>query len=123
MSTHAIILWAIPWFLATMLIEALIYRRSDRAKTRGRGYLGKDTACSLAMGLGNVGLEILFKIWAVGVLVWAYEHRVAELPRALWVWPLLILAEDHCYYWFHRIHHETRFFWAAHVNHHSSERY
>jgi sterol desaturase/sphingolipid hydroxylase (fatty acid hydroxylase superfamily) len=33
---------------------------------------------------------------------------------------LLFFAEDFCYYWFHRFHHEVRFFWAAHVNHHSS---
>ncbi|MCX5739849.1 MAG: sterol desaturase family protein, partial [Proteobacteria bacterium] len=34
-----------------------------------------------------------------------------------------LLADDFCYYWFHRLHHEVRFFWAAHVTHHSSQRY
>ena len=36
---------------------------------------------------------------------------------------MLLFAEDLCYYWFHRIHHEVRFLWAAHVNHHSSQHY
>jgi hypothetical protein len=30
---------------------------------------------------------------------------------------------DFCYYWFHRISHERRIFWAAHVAHHQSEEY
>jgi sterol desaturase/sphingolipid hydroxylase (fatty acid hydroxylase superfamily) len=36
---------------------------------------------------------------------------------------LLFFAEDLCYYAFHRVSHESRFFWAAHVNHHSSTHY
>jgi sterol desaturase/sphingolipid hydroxylase (fatty acid hydroxylase superfamily) len=34
---------------------------------------------------------------------------------------VLFFAEDLCYYWFHRLHHEVRFLWAAHVNHHTSQ--
>jgi len=36
---------------------------------------------------------------------------------------LLFFAEDFTYYWYHRASHEVRFLWAAHENHHSSERY
>jgi sterol desaturase/sphingolipid hydroxylase (fatty acid hydroxylase superfamily) len=36
------------------------------------------------------------------------------------VWkPVVVVV----YYWFHRIHHEVRVFWASHVVHHSSEHY
>ena len=48
---------------------------------------------------------------------------VVEIELTWWTLPLLILGEDCCYYWFHRIHHEVRLFWAAHVNHHSSTHY
>ncbi len=34
-----------------------------------------------------------------------------------------IFAWDAIYYWNHRIQHESRFLWAIHVVHHSSERY
>jgi sterol desaturase/sphingolipid hydroxylase (fatty acid hydroxylase superfamily) len=34
-----------------------------------------------------------------------------------------VLAWDFLYYWNHRIMHESRFMWAIHVVHHSSERY
>lgn len=36
---------------------------------------------------------------------------------------LAVLAWDFIYYWNHRLMHESRFMWAIHVVHHSSERY
>jgi sterol desaturase/sphingolipid hydroxylase (fatty acid hydroxylase superfamily) len=33
------------------------------------------------------------------------------------------VLDDFAYYWFHRASHECRFWWAAHVNHHSSQHY
>ena len=36
---------------------------------------------------------------------------------------LLFLADDLAYYWFHRVSHESRVFWASHVVHHSSQHY
>jgi sterol desaturase/sphingolipid hydroxylase (fatty acid hydroxylase superfamily) len=36
---------------------------------------------------------------------------------------LAILAWDFIYYWNHRLMHESRYMWAVHVVHHSSERY
>jgi sterol desaturase/sphingolipid hydroxylase (fatty acid hydroxylase superfamily) len=41
-------------------------------------------------------------------------------PLALGV---AVLGWDFIYYWNHRIQHESRFLWAIHVVHHSSERY
>ena len=34
-----------------------------------------------------------------------------------------VLGWDLIYYWDHRISHEMRFFWASHVNHHSSREF
>jgi sterol desaturase/sphingolipid hydroxylase (fatty acid hydroxylase superfamily) len=41
-------------------------------------------------------------------------------PLALGV---AVLGWDFIYYWNHRLQHESRFLWAIHVVHHSSERY
>lgn len=39
-----------------------------------------------------------------------------------WPWMLvLFLTQDFMYYWFHRISHRIRWFWASHVTHHSSK--
>jgi sterol desaturase/sphingolipid hydroxylase (fatty acid hydroxylase superfamily) len=42
---------------------------------------------------------------------------------AVWAWVLVFFAEDLTYYWFHRLSHERRIWWASHVNHHSSQHY
>jgi sterol desaturase/sphingolipid hydroxylase (fatty acid hydroxylase superfamily) len=55
---------------------------------------------------------------------WLYQHRLLTLPMgAWWVWGLCFFADDITYYWFHRISHESRWFWASHSVHHSSEHY
>ncbi|MGA2210489.1 MAG: sterol desaturase family protein [Acidimicrobiales bacterium] len=50
-----------------------------------------------------------------------------RLVRSLGTGPVAvgtaILAWDFIYYWNHRAMHESRFMWAIHVVHHSSERY
>ncbi len=40
-----------------------------------------------------------------------------------WVWVLAIVSYDFCYYWNHRLGHESAVFWAAHVVHHQSQEY
>jgi len=116
-----LIWYVVPLFLITMLIE---WRLTAAKRTKG-GYTLKDTAASLAMGLGNRAAGILPKIAVFAVWMWLWEnYRIFDIPRdAWWVWLLLIPAEDFCYYWFHRSSHEVRFLWAAHVNHHSSTHY
>ncbi|MBE7448787.1 MAG: sterol desaturase family protein [Kofleriaceae bacterium] len=113
---------AIPVFFLTMAVERAWARR-HRDDPRIKGYARADTLASLAMGVGNVLIAAVTKVGAVALMVWLYEHRVVTLPVAWWTFVLLFLAEDLCYYAFHRASHEIRFFWAAHVNHHSSQHY
>jgi alkylglycerol monooxygenase len=110
---------AIPVFIACILLEL------GYARLRGRTlYERRDTLACLAMGVGNVVVAAAVKTLTFGALWWAYQYRVFDIPvNVWWAWALLIVAEDLCYYWFHRGHHEVRCLWAAHVNHHSSQRY
>jgi sterol desaturase/sphingolipid hydroxylase (fatty acid hydroxylase superfamily) len=52
-------------------------------------------------------------------------HRLApfHFGSTWWAFVLCFFAEDLAYYWFHRVSHERRWFWASHVVHHSSQRY
>ncbi len=116
-----LIWYVVPFFLVTMLIEW----RLGAHRPSGAGYTAKDTAASLAMGLGNRGITFFTKgaVFAGYLFVWEH-YRLLELPMsAWWAWALLFVAEDLCYYWFHRASHEVRLLWAAHVNHHSSTHY
>jgi sterol desaturase/sphingolipid hydroxylase (fatty acid hydroxylase superfamily) len=116
-----LIAFAVPVFLTLLALEAWFERlHPNRAR---RGYEARDTAASLAMGVGNVVIAALTKTGAAAVFFLAYEFRIFDMGSGLSAWLLLILCEDVCYYWFHRASHEVRILWAAHVNHHSSRHY
>jgi sterol desaturase/sphingolipid hydroxylase (fatty acid hydroxylase superfamily) len=114
-----LVLYSIPAFIASVLIELAWARRHPEVT----GYERKDTLASLSMGLLNVGISAIAKLVSLPFLAWLYEHRVLDLGDAWWSWLVLLFAEDLCYYWFHRSHHEVRLLWAAHVNHHSSRHF
>src|SRR5690606_2499554 len=94
-----LIYYAIPFFFLTMFIEGRRLAKHPELK----GYEKNDTRASLAMGIGSVFVSAAAKIPEVAMYVALYEFRLFDLPNVWWVWALLIVAEDHCYYWFHRI--------------------
>ncbi|MEZ4367371.1 MAG: sterol desaturase family protein [Kofleriaceae bacterium] len=116
-----LVLYAIPAFLALIALEWAWARRHAEAT----GYGGVDTVTSLGLGLANVGVSAVIKLASLAWFAWLYQHRVVDVVAEFGAlaWLLLLVAEDLCYYAFHRSHHEIRLLWAAHVNHHSSQRY
>ncbi len=52
-----------------------------------------------------------------------WKHRRGDLGDGAVPLGLAILGWDAIYYWNHRFMHESRYMWAIHVVHHSSERY
>jgi len=114
-----LILYAIPFFIITLIIEIIVDIRE-----KANAYETKDAVTSITMGLGNVFLGILSKVLIFGVFIFVYENfRLFSIPFAWWAWFLILFSDDLAYYWFHRISHESRFFWASHVVHHSSQKY
>ena len=115
-----IVAYAVPVFVALIILEMVVARRTGRGR-----YETKDTFASLAMGLGNRVVSII----GGGALVYAcfvfvYQFRLIDaMPVAWWTVLLCFIADDFAYYWFHRIAHERRWFWASHVIHHSSQHY
>jgi sterol desaturase/sphingolipid hydroxylase (fatty acid hydroxylase superfamily) len=117
-----LVLASIPAFLISIGVELLWVLRHE-GEPRIKGYTGKDTFASLAMGLGNVGISAITKLATIAALTALYEYRAFDLAGRWWAWLVLLFAEDLCYYAFHRASHEVRFLWAAHENHHSSQHY
>lgn len=69
------------------------------------------------------------KVVALAIFVFCFSYfeplRVEYLGYssfgwAWYVWILCILADDFNFYWHHRLSHNIRLLWAAHVPHHSS---
>lgn len=111
--------YAIPGFVLLLLAE-VIFSAWDRRNL----YETKDAAGSIAMGLGNVAIGLVTKGLIYLVYDFIYRFRLFTLDTGLWwVWAACFFADDLTYYWFHRISHNVRFFWASHVVHHSSRKY
>ena len=82
-----ILLWAIPFFVVTMLLEGRLTRRHDV-----RGYWLEDAATNLAMGLGNLGIMFGTKVVTLALFIAVHEHRLFDIPTdAWWAWALLIV--------------------------------
>ncbi len=114
-----IVAWAVPAFLVLVLLEIAVSRLTGRGR-----YEAKDSAASLLMGLGSQIAPLFGGTLVVGaVLYGSYEFRLASIPNTWWALVACLLLDDLRYYWFHRISHERRWFWASHVVHHSSQHY
>jgi sterol desaturase/sphingolipid hydroxylase (fatty acid hydroxylase superfamily) len=119
-----VLYYAIPFFVLLLVLEYLSFRQVRDEQSDLIGYELRDTRTSLSMGLGNVVINFGWKFVVLAAYALIYELTPLRLdPGDWWVWVLLFFADDFSYYWFHRISHESRAFWASHVVHHSSEHY
>ncbi len=109
---------AVPGFILLVVLEILLWRFA------GRGlYETRDTLASLMMGGGNLVIGALTGALFYGIYRWVHQYALFDIGYDWWAYLLCFLAEDLAYYWFHRISHERRWFWASHVVHHSSQHY
>lgn len=119
MSFPDVLAIAVPGFVFLILIEMVAWRLTGRGR-----YETRDTAASLTMGLGSQMIPLLGGgAFVLGILLTAYEFRLTSIPNTWWAVLICFLVDDFRYYWWHRISHERRFFWASHVVHHSSQHY
>ncbi len=118
-----VLYYAIPFFILLLIAEAVSFR--DAAEDHDLiGYELRDTRTSLLLGMGNVVVNVGWK--AIVVVLYAALYALTPLrldPHNPLTWVALFVADDLSYYWFHRVSHESRLFWASHVVHHSSEHY
>ena len=114
-----LIQYAIPGFIILLITEVIVTARQQKDY-----YDAKDTAGSLAMGIGNVIVGFVGKVIVFGAYTLVYQLRFFTVDMTQWwAWIVLFFADDFSYYWFHRISHSSRYFWASHVVHHSSMKY
>jgi sterol desaturase/sphingolipid hydroxylase (fatty acid hydroxylase superfamily) len=86
-------------------------------------YNGKDSLANFCIAGANAFLNLFFKGIAFAAYQFLEPYAPTHLGNQLWVWILLFLLTDLFYYLFHVLGHKSRFFWASHVVHHSSEKF
>jgi alkylglycerol monooxygenase len=110
---------AIPFFALLIAVEVFLSVRYEK------NYDRKDVWTNIALGFGSVAFGFILGFIQAFFYEGIYQNfALFQMPMNVWwSWAILLFADDFLYYWFHRISHESRFFWNFHVVHHSSNQY
>ena len=109
--------YAIPAYLAVIAIELFIATRENL-----KIYEWKDSLACLGMGLGSLLIGIGMKTAAFLGFSFIHKYALFTIGNQWWVFVFLFFADDFTFYWHHRLSHQVRILWAAHINHHSSQK-
>lgn len=115
------ILYVYPIFLGLLLLEFF------KAKEL---YNLKETWASFVILVGATLVRVFTNVFEITIYLYLFhlaeplrEHYLgySTLGFAWYVWLICLLADDHNFYWHHRLSHNIRLLWAAHLPHHSAK--
>jgi len=115
-SEQWLILITTPIYVILILFEIFISNYTHKPY-----YNFWDTVTNLYFMVLNSLIDVLFRVVSLSVLLFFHQMHFFKIENVYLYWFTLFIAEDFLYYWLHRIDHTSRFFWAVHVTHHSSE--
>ena len=119
-SPNPLILYVLPLFVATMLLEMLVILR------RHKTYPWKNAGVSVLMALGHFLTQAAAKGVIFGVVAaFVYRFRLTTIPVSFGhagSLAALFLLADFAFYVEHRCAHRVRLLWASHSVHHSSDK-
>ncbi|GAB3177001.1 sterol desaturase family protein [Telluribacter humicola] len=113
-----ILRYALPLYVLFIFVENYFLFKEHKKEL-----FSKDTRNNLAIFALSIGVSGFTKILVLGVYFFVYEHRIYTFQYDVWVWLIALILYDFCKYCMHRFSHTIRWFWAAHVVHHSSEEF
>ncbi|MGB3071219.1 MAG: lysoplasmalogenase family protein [Ottowia sp.] len=121
-SPSQVIVFATPVFLLLIALE-WAWGRAKRHDT----YKMADAINSIGLGVLSQISAVFTRLLRIGLYTMVFEHIALLRADAFWTawygWLLALLFYDLCYYWLHRMGHESAVLWAAHVVHHQSQHY
>jgi sterol desaturase/sphingolipid hydroxylase (fatty acid hydroxylase superfamily) len=85
-----------------------------------KAYSWKDTIQNFALSLLTGLSDLLMRGISLIVLTFLFQYSLLNWSYSVAYWVILLLFTDMMHYWLHRLGHQCRFFWAVHVNHHTS---
>ena len=122
MSPSQIIVLATPVFLVLIAIELAIGFKRQR-----NTYRLADAMSSISLGMLSQTSAVFTRLLRIGIYTALFEHVALWRGDAFWLslpgWLLALVFYDFCYYWLHRMGHESAVLWAAHAVHHQSQEY
>nr|WP_256260958.1 sterol desaturase family protein [Shewanella sp. NIFS-20-20] len=109
-----------PVFIVCMGLEWYVGRRHGKLPTSAH-YRWQEVSCNLVLGGLHQLTDITVGLVVIQIYLWLFDWRLFDITMGVSSFLALMLAQDFCYYWFHRASHRVRWWWAAHSTHHSSE--
>jgi alkylglycerol monooxygenase len=86
-----------------------------------------DAVSSISLGMLSQTSAVFTRLLRIGIYTALFEHVALWRNDTFWTslpgWLLALVFYDLCYYWLHRMGHESAVLWAAHAVHHQSQDY
>ena len=107
----------------SLLLRRQVYRFNDSIS---------DLSCGIISQVTGLGLKIILVVGYAFLVQYISVQALFGAPEWVWqnwsaasilTWVFAFVLYDFCYYWAHRMAHDTRLGWIAHIVHHSSEEY
>ena len=112
-----------PIFIGLILIE--YFRAKDLFDLR-------ESWAGFVMGVIATIIRLITNVFEITIYMflfwWAAPLReeylgYTTLGFAWYIWIICMIADDHNFYWHHRLAHNIRVLWAAHLPHHSGRKF
>lgn len=116
---NSIYVVALPIILLMIFVEVLVASARNISV-----YKTNDSLGTLGLLTGNILMAVSIKGFTLAFHLFLYEFRVFDLVSLIPIWFLWLMTFvliDFIFYFYHRISHRSRFLWAIHMSHHSSE--
>ena len=105
-----------PFIILLIVIEGVWSWRNNKEK-----YQLKETAANTIIFVGYITSRIISAGYFLAILTFVSRFAFFKLPVTIPVLILTFIISDLCFYWYHRLSHQVKFFWAFHLTHHSSQ--
>jgi sterol desaturase/sphingolipid hydroxylase (fatty acid hydroxylase superfamily) len=92
----------------------------------------KESLSGFVMGIVATVVRVVTNVFEITLYMflfwWAADWRqeflgYTSLGFAWYIWLICAIADDHNFYWHHRLAHNVRLLWAAHLPHHSGRKF
>jgi len=116
---NSIYVVALPIILLMIFVEVIVASAKNIS-----AYKTNDSLGTLGLLTGNILMAVSIKGFTLAFHLFLYEFRVFDLVSLIPIWILWLMTFvliDFIFYFYHRISHRSRFLWAIHMSHHSSE--
>lgn len=92
----------------------------------------KESLSGFAIGIGATIVRLVTNVFEITLYMFLFSWSAplresllgyTTLGFAWYIWLLCGIADDHNFYWHHRLAHNVRLLWAAHLPHHSGRQF